>query len=89
MMSKYISTHFSKSLKSNEWKAMRKLCPHPKIPALQAPEIDDYVKELVGNVLPKTLDKEIKKIQGAIVAAADPLVLLWNQLLKGPVCDVL
>ena len=39
--------------------------------------------DFLGNRLPKTLDSDLSKIQGSVLATMRPLTSAWEQLEKG------
>ena len=54
--------------------------PKPALDVLKVPKPDSDIVSILGKDFPTKVDKELSKVQAAILAAPAPLLSLWSQL---------
>ena len=79
-LEKYVRTHFRSCLSNPVRKAMAKERPLPNSVALKCLEADDAIVDFMGKNFPAKMDKQYKRMQTAIIAAAAPALCLWKDL---------
>ncbi len=79
-LEKYVRTHFRSCLSNPVRKAMAKERPLPNSVALKCLEADDAIVDFMGKGFPTKVDKQYKRMQTAVIAAAAPALCLWKEL---------
>ena len=79
-LEKYVQMHFRSCLSNPVRKAMAKERPLPNSVALKCLEADDAIVDFMGKNFPTKVDKQYKRMQTAIIAAAAPALGLWKDL---------
>ena len=72
---KYLDKHMKRCLSKEEREALYKEHPRPHLASLVPPKVDMFMSNFLGKRLPRELDADLSRIQGAVLATARP----WPQ----------
>ena len=77
---KFVESTFTKGMPKPKRRQVARDFPKPALDALRVPKPDKDIVSILGKDFPTRIDKELSKVQTAILAAPAPLLSLWSQL---------
>ena len=80
IVKKFIESTFTKGMPKAKRRQVAREFPKPALDALKVPKADRDIVSILGKDFPTKVDKELSKVQAAILASPAPLLSLWAQL---------
>jgi hypothetical protein len=80
VIQKFVESTFTKCMPKPKRRKVARDFPKPALDVLKVPKADRDIVSILGKDFPTKVDKELSKVQAAILAAPAPLLSLWSQL---------
>jgi len=75
-----LEKHFRHVLNKTSRSVMHKEHHIPHTPAAKPPWVDKFFKQYLGSHFPSNEDRQLTKVQSAIIRACGPMTSLWSEL---------